>query len=267
MFSTENAQQWGSQQAIPPADVPGAPGKLVRVVNVNGDFKESETATIVLAAIGKQQTTGPLAGITRPGGPLVAVATFGIAGGGAMIEFDVPNNFAGSPAQAFDVIQGGGSMVSFPCCDVNVEVRNDARYIPSPAIAGGIEIGATAGEPLVTPTVKGMVGVGPKTGRLTRSVWLLNTGGTAAPFSVQTPVPPFARTFRVLRRQSNAADSLIISPQAPSLQLIDSFSLVGTALSPDFVVGPASLIDVNFPAGAGTVSSIVLVFTLQMGGE
>lgn len=265
-FDQGHPQQWGAAQPIPAGEV-GQIGKLIRLVNLQGQAHRSEVSSIAVFSTGIVATSGLQRGITLPGGPLVGVANFSSSGGGGQIEFDVPCNVGGAPANNFCVIPGGGSMICFPGAAVDLGVRNDANYIPAPAIAGGVAIGKLAFQ-TTTPQAQACTGIGSKTGRLTRSVWLLNTGGTGPPFLVQTPVPPFARTFRVFRQQTVAADVLQVNVQAPSLQIIDSFNLPGTILSPDFVVGPGSLIEVSSPVtNVGTVSSIVIVFTLQMGGE
>lgn len=257
---------WGAAQDVPLGEL-GLIGKPVRLGQLTGEAHRTEVSSIALFSTGVVVTSGLLRGFTLPGGPLVAIANFSSSGGGGTIEFDVPCNVGGTPQANFSVIPGGGSMCCFPAANVDISVRNDGNYVPTLNTVGGIPIGQLNGNPTITvPKAQACVGVGSKTGRLTRSVWLLNTAGTPAPFTLVTPVPPFARTFRVLRQQTVAADVLTISLQAPSLQIIDSFDLPGTQLSPDFVVGPASTVEVSF-AGGGLVSSIVLVFTLQMGGE
>ncbi len=264
-FTTRLPAQWGSAAVIAASDVEGEPGKPVRLVNLNGEAHQAQSTSIAVYATGYQN-----AGVTLPGGPLVALANFSGAGGGGQIEFDVPCNLGGAVSNHFDVIQGGGAMVCFPCANVDLQVRNDGNFIPNPSIPGGLPISFRIGHPQSEnlPRAQAVSGIGSKTGRLTRSVWLLNTAGTAAPFLLATPVPPFARTFRLFRQQSVPASLLTVQVAAPSLQPMDSFDLAGNVLSPDFVVGCASHVVISpGPGFAGTLSSCVLVFTLQMGGE
>lgn len=269
-FNKGQPAQWGSAAEIPAADVEGQPGKPIRLINLNGEAHQAQSTSIAVYGTGYPSVLGGTNGVTLPGGPMVAIANFSGQGGGGQIEFDVPSNLGGAPVDNFDVIQGGGAMVCFPCANVDLSVRNDGNYIPTPRIAGGIPIGFLAGHPQSEnrPRAQAVTGIGSKTGRLTRTVWLLNTAGTAAPFLLATPVPPFARTFRVWRNQSVAADALSIQVGSSALQPMDTFNLPGNVLSPDFVVGNAATVLVSQGTPfAGQLLSCCIVFTLQMGGE
>lgn len=190
-----------------------------------------------------------------------------------MIEFDVPCNgggnaqFAGNNRQ-IGAVPGGGAMVSVPGSVIKAYVRNDANLKPTlmanPTGGNAISIGV----PTVVPQVKAFVGYQAKTGRLTRTVWCFRNNPIGAPATSSTfvNVPPFARSFSLLRLQSVNADTITIDWIGPNNLgvVMDSFALAGGIVSPEFALGCADILRLTFTAGnAGTLASLAVVFNIE----
>lgn len=274
-FNNSSDTEWGSKQLIRPAFQVGTGGNVpatglgnpIRLINLQGGARQTRMVTIALFSAGFTNGTG----FYQPGGPLIAIANFSGGAGGGTIEFDVPSNATPVSSQVSD---GGGAMVCLPASNLDVRVRNDGAFVPNAGIANAIPIGQNFVTDQLVPMVSAHVGMGSKTGRLTRTVYLVaaQAGGipwASIPANQRTaPVPPFARSFRVLRFQTVPADVISVSIMNPDARTLEQFDLAGTDISPEFILGPASFVQLDFPGGnTGAVNSLVLVFNIENGGD
>lgn len=282
-FTSEQANEWGSALLVPANGVVvagnppvvqtiGTPSKTstgqpYRLINLKGDLKGTQMVSVM--AFTRPPTPDPTTGLVIPPGPIIGILDFSGGGGGGTIEFDVPCNAAGSVAAGTllpGVAPGGGAIVSVPAGFVQFSVRNDANLSPNAGATGASPIGQAA----TVSTVSAFAGYGSKTGRLTRTVWAASftpgnglPGGSASMF---VNVPAFARTFRILRLQTVSADTLNVSIVATQLLPCETFGLVGGVLSPEFLLGPAAVVQLDFPVGnTGKFEKIAVVFSIENG--
>jgi hypothetical protein len=267
-FTSTAPAQWGSAGPVAESPTVGQVGKYVQLVNLVGDSQDSElvTAGVFASVLANPATPAAVAA----GGPLVGLLEWAAGGGGGSIEFDVPVNVTNGPPgvgqNGLPVIAGGGAFVSAPASSLfRLSVRNDAHFVPNPGVVGAQSLGAGT-----IVQVSACAGLGVQVGRLTRTVWLCKIAPGAAAGSVfLANVPPFARSFRVLRSLTVPADVVIITQLAPDLvNGFDVFTLAGGVVCPDLALGVSPLILVEFPAAnAGVLKEAVIIFDLQHGGN
>jgi hypothetical protein len=272
-FQSDHPAEWGSVQATP-ADQSATPtnltiGQPIRVVNLNGQLRGTRMMTIAAYALPVIDPAVPTLPIVA--GPIIGILNFSGGGGGGTIEFDIPMNRSGVPSNGdvAGISPGGGAIVSVPAQSVQLSVRNDANLAPNFGTVGAAAIGQKG----FAPKVQGFAGYGTKTGRLTRTVWMAcgSPGFGAGVVSSLASVPPYARSFRVLRDQTVTADTIVVSifgPPAPGAgSLLEQVSIAGGAPSPEFVLGPAAVVGMTFPGtNAGLLRKCAYVFNIENGG-
>jgi hypothetical protein len=282
-FSSELANEWGSALLVPANGVvvagnppvvqtTGTPSKTstgqpYRLINRKGDLKGTQMVSVM--AFTRPPPPDPATGLVIPPGPIIGILDFSGGGGGGTVEFDVPCNAAGGVSAGTllpGVAPGGGAIVSVPAGFVQFSVRNDANLSPNAGATGAAPIGQAA----TVSTVSAFAGYGSKTGRLTRTVWAASFNPTfgipgGAP-SIFVNVPAFARTFRILRLQTVPADTLEVSIVCNQLLPCETFALPGGILSPEFLLGPAAVVQLDFPVGnTGVFEKIAVVFSIENG--
>ncbi len=278
MFKNVSDAEWGSAKpvAAQPTAAVDAQGQPQTLVKIEGPATGTRMITVAMHALPVINPASP--DIPFAGGPFVGVVEWSGGGGGGSIEFDVPTNRSGgSPRTAIlaGVGKGSGAMVAVPASVIKAHVRNDCNVLVGPLTAGvppvgAIPLGTSAVNlaPLI-PIVSGVASYEGKVGRLQRTVWAVkqaNATQLAAPAVVNINVPPYARSFRLLRMQSVAADVILVTLNGPSNTnaAIETFSIPGTAPCPEIIVGPAVTVRLDFPvANAGTLESLCAVFEIE----
>lgn len=243
-------------------------GQPVVLLRLDGETPSTQMVTLAFMASPVILDSAPQ--LPRAGGPLLGIVEWSGGGGGGQIEFDVPCNRAGGTLAGgpftLGVTPGGGAMVSVPASHVKAYARNDAGLIIG-TVNGASPLGNTA----LIPQVSAFCGYGPKTGKLTRTVWVWhqNAGFGVPALTVGfINVPPFARSFTLLRNQTVAADfidvTLMGTDQIVGQHILETVPVVGTAPSPVIQVGPTNIIRLIARGGnAGTIENCCVVFELE----
>jgi hypothetical protein len=271
-FKNKHHAEWGSAKDVAADGGDTTLSQSVTLIKVEADVHATRMTTIAMMALPKTDPTAPE--LPFPIGPLIGIVEFSGGGGGGVIEFDVPDNgggnaqFAGNNRQ-IGVTPGGGAMVSVPGSVIKAYVRNDANLKPTLMMSGIAGANPIAiGVPAIVSQVKAFVGYEQKTGRLTRTVWCTRNNPVGVPAGARTfvNVPPFARSFRLLRLQTVPADTITIGLRGPNNLgvALETFVLVGGIVSPEFVLGPTTMLDLLFTVGnAGTLQSLAVVFEIE----
>jgi hypothetical protein len=271
-FKNKHDAEWGSGKDVVANGGDTTLSQSVTLIKVEAPLHATRMTTIAMMAFPKIDPTAPQ--LPNPIGPLIGIVEFSGGGGGGVIEFDVPCNgggnaqFVGNNRQIGGT-EGGGAMVSVPGSIIKAYVRNDANLKPTLMMSGiGGANPISIGVPAIFGIVKAFVGYQQKTGHLTRTVWCTRNNPVGVPAGASTfiNVPPFARSFRLLRDQTVAADTITIDWRGPLVigNPLETFVLAGGIVSPEFALGPTSLLNLTFTAGnAGTLRSLAVVFDIE----
>ena len=269
-FKNTAPTEWGSKDTAPAASASlSGQGPPVTLAKLEGDAQTTQMCVVSMHALPVILPSSP----NRPfaAGPIVGIVEWSGGGGGGQIEFDVPCNRAGGNIAGGllpGVSPGGGAMVAVPASNVKAYARNDAGVL-----VGTLAGATTLGNPLkaLWPIVAGFVGYGPKTGRLTRTIWAVKQQpgqGVPAGTEVFINVPPYARSFSLLRNQTVPADFIDVTLMGQDgfvgVFPLETVPIVGTALSPVVQLGATTFLRVTFRAGnAGTLENCCVVFDIE----
>jgi len=193
LIDYERVRQGNIGRTSAPVEPAGAGSGLVgneeNVIQFSGDPTDPQVITISLAAVLQ----------TALRGPFTALIDFASGlGDQQRIEADIPTNRV-NQANLVPYTPGGGLMLTVVASSLRVSVRNDASFAPS-ADGPLNSILPSPGVPFTASIgIGGAAGNGPGVNRTIWGQWTNIGVGLAPAGFVDVTIPPFARTFRVLR--------------------------------------------------------------------
>lgn len=257
---------------------PGAPdfvGEAIRILDLRSDSNLAQFVTVTFSILPVKQFAFDS---TDYGGPIVGIIEFGNGSGVSQVEIDVrrgtlPYNTgfpagllwpaAGAPEKIL-VSPYAGVSISVPGSSVRVFARNDANYRPYPAPTSNLINGN-----ILTP-MKVMAhvsyGVRPSQFGATRTVWLMQNGTTpGAGAFLQSAIPPFARSFYIMRDRSPTPFAVTYTVSFSDNTPLFTGTIAAGAESPVIPLpGVAEQIQISFPAGSQGLanSNLALVYNI-----
>lgn len=258
-----NRGNLGGSNSIFPANASSAGinghGQEVEIFRMPGKFSDPRLVTIATMAIPRNFSTNQ--------GPIVGIAEFGTGHGQIQrAEFDIQCN-ASSPGNNQNVFLGGGVQLTFPATDFRLIARSDANFIPR---LGDTALGNVFGPASSVDNetvITGSFGLGNRPGGgqgIYRTITLVNGGaGLAAGANVvTTAIPPFARSFRVLRFSS--AQTISIQISGTSVLINGPINVAANADCPTILLpGNSQSIRVD-NTGAGGINSVSIQYELSL---
>jgi hypothetical protein len=183
----------GDTAELVPGNAPGEPGRLRGIIRTRGGDGQAQLLTVTIAGSGVFESSLTSASAAARG-PLVAVVEWGIRGGRAKAELDIPQ---------------GGVVFCLVASDVKISARYDGLLLVNGTQLDPEATGAP--EPGPKQRVGAMVGYGSygPTTRLTRTFRLDDVPAPGIPpppaiplplptVSARVGVPPFARRVQLI---------------------------------------------------------------------
>jgi hypothetical protein len=255
----------GRMAEVPPGatDFVGEP---IRLLDLRSDSNLAQFATVTFSVLPVKQFSFDSADY---GGPIVGIVEFGNGSGVSTVELDVrrgnlPYNTGSAgviwPVTSKIVVSPyAGVSISVPGSSIRAFARNDANFRPYHGITSGTL------NPVLTP-MKVMAhisyGVRPSQFGATRTVWLMRNGTAPAGSRLQAAIPPFARSFYVMRDNSGVPFSLKYSIGFSDNTSLYSATIPAGVDSPVIPLpGVAEQIVID-PAVAATSANLALVFNI-----
>jgi hypothetical protein len=250
-------------------------GEAIRILDLRSDSNLAQFVTVTFGILPVKQFAFDVGDY---GGPIVGIVEFGNGSGVSQVEIDVrrgtlPYNTGsasviwpnvGAPEKGV-VSPYAGVSISVPGSSVRVFARNDANYKPYP--------GNTSSRlnSILTP-MKVMAhvsyGVRPSQFGATRTVWLMQNGTTpVGGDNLQSAIPPFARSFYIMRDRDSAPPFAVeytvsFSDNTP----LFTGNIAAGAESPVIPLpGVAEQIKISFPPASQGLGSSNLALVYNIG--
>ncbi len=264
---------------VPPGD-PDFVGEAIRILDLRSDSNLAQFITITMSILPIRQF-----GFNSEdyGGPIVGIIEFGNGSGVSSVEIDVrrgtlPYNtgFGGiwanvGQTEKMLIAPYAGVSISVPGSSVRVYARNDANYRPYPDPTSSTINTALAPMKVMAHA---SYGVRPSQFGSTRTVWLMRDGTVPAPLSaggpftsLQSAIPPFARSFYIMRDASGATPFAV----GYTIQLKDNTPMYTGIIAAGVespvipLPGVAESISIFFPVASQGITSANLALVYNIG--